>query len=508
MKTYELMDHQKKALEIANEKSRYGFFFDTGTGKTLIGLELIKQKQCKTLIICPLSIIKGAWLGDIQKFMPDMLKYTQNIWALKQNIKLKGGEEQYKYWMNNCRVGIINFESFRLMKDELKRCNFQMLLIDESSKIKNIKAGITKKVIEYCDQSPRYIYIFSGTPASNTAADYFCQIRALSKNVFGWSYYAFRNKYFTATTKIYNPRDLNRLIMAGIAVSYDEIIGILDEKTIAINYTKVRHGNDFYFIKNGAATVEGYNEYTLSNYMRPVFLEKLKSISMCVKKEDVLDLPERTFNIRYVQLSSDELRLYKQMKKDLVIKMKNVTYAAKNHISKIMKLREITSGILINEGNSEVIGNSKTREIESLLDDIGYNQVLIWGQFKREIDEIERYLREKHFDIRKIYGDTKQSEREEIIEWFKSGELQYVVAHPSTLGLGHTFINCSYMIYNSLSYSYDEYYQSMDRIYRKGQVNKCSYYYLLVENTVDEIIYDVLHRKGNMNDEILNYLKK
>ncbi|HDH07499.1 MAG TPA: hypothetical protein ENG89_00570, partial [Candidatus Moranbacteria bacterium] len=50
-----LLSHQKKAPNIAEKMPKYCFFFDTGTGKTISALEVIKQKQCKGLIVAPLS---------------------------------------------------------------------------------------------------------------------------------------------------------------------------------------------------------------------------------------------------------------------------------------------------------------------------------------------------------------------------------------------------------------------------------------------------------------------
>ena len=55
--------------------------------------------------------------------------------------------------------------------------------------------------------------------------------------------------------------------------------------------------------------------------------------------------------------------------------------------------------------------------------------------------------------------------------------------------------NCSYAIYYSLSYSFEEYYQSHDRIYRKGQTNSCTYIFLNSKDTIDEIMYDVVMKK-------------
>ena len=82
-------------------------------------------------------------------------------------------------------------------------------------------------------------------------------------------------------------------------------------------------------------------------------------------------------------------------------------------------------------------------------------------------------------------------------EKFKKNEVQVIIANPQTLKYGITFVNCKYAIYNSLSYSYDDYYQSRDRIYRYGQKSECTYYHLLSEDTIDEQIFRCLQNKHN-----------
>ena len=52
-----LMQHQKEAVTFGKTTARHLFAHSTGTGKTIIGIELIRQKNIKTLVVCPLSII-------------------------------------------------------------------------------------------------------------------------------------------------------------------------------------------------------------------------------------------------------------------------------------------------------------------------------------------------------------------------------------------------------------------------------------------------------------------
>ena len=97
---------------------------------------------------------------------------------------------------------------------------------------------------------------------------------------------------------------------------------------------------------------------------------------------------------------------------------------------------------------------------------------------------------------------SKTKNRDDIIRDFKNNKIKRLFTHPKLLGLGLTFVNCTYNIYYSMSFSYEEFKQSQDRIHRIGQENKCTYIILQCKGTIDEKIYNCLQRKGNAVDEL------
>ena len=153
-----LMDHQRVGAEIAEREKRFGFFFDTGTGKTVLGIEIIKQKQIKTLVVCKLSLIVNAWMSDLSRFAPELK--VVNLWEIQRKRNGKTPDHQ---------VAIINYERFRTTWTKL--AGYEMVLIDESSSIKDHRSQITKALIRYTDKIPN-VYLFSGTPAPNSNLEY------------------------------------------------------------------------------------------------------------------------------------------------------------------------------------------------------------------------------------------------------------------------------------------------------------------------------------------------
>ena len=164
--------------------------------------------------------------------------------------------------------------------------------------------------------------------------------------------------------------------------------------------------------------------------------------------------------------------------------------------AKLMKLREIVSGFVINkDGSITDFDTNKDKLLESAFEEIGDKPVIIWCQFQHEVDK----LAEKYNGVALT---SKTKDRDLIIRQFKNGEIKRLFTHPKLLGKGLTFVNCTYNIYYSLSFSYEEFRQSQDRIHRIGQDNKCTYIILQGKNTIDEKIYNCLKRKGNAVDEL------
>ena len=467
-----LMAHQIANILTARMHDAWLFADDTGTGKTRAGIEIIKEKGVKALIVCPRSNIQSVWIEEIEKWAPELSGQTINLWELHQ-VRTPKGHRLYDLKVKGCEIAVVNYEGFRNQIHTLRKAGFGMVLLDESSKVRNPQAKVTKAIIDFCN-SIKYRYLFSGTPAPNTRMEYWSQVRIVNKDTFGPSFWAFRNKYF-----IQHP------------------------------YLKFKWEFSKFNTKSGVN-------------LEAEFYTKLKSVSSHIDKRDVLDIPEQTFNVRNVDLCEEESHAYRQMVRELVVEFEKTEVTAANQAVKIMKLREITSGFLyredvvVNPHRPEAIplGTSKLDELAELLEEIGNHQVIITTQFTYEAEQIERLFWDKDGGrfAGKTYGVINSMKNTTEREWarihFQQGDNQYLIAHTKSLATGHNLQNCHYLISYSIDYSWENQKQVQDRIHRAGQKNPCSYYYLLARNTIDEIIYRSLQGKKDTLQAALNYLKR
>lgn len=428
-----LRGYQKDIVNDALNAGCYGIFADTGTGKTAMGLEIANHFK-KTLILCPLSVIETAWIDDCKKFYPQMR--IINCWSNTSDGRFDLLDEE-------ADVYVMNYESYKIVRNKIMKSNFDCMIVDESSCMKNMKSQITSMILEMINVIP-HRFVLSGCPCPNHNSEIFPQMKFVNNEIFGNNFYGFLARYFHQD--LANPH-----------VWYQ--------------------------------TAEDKEQYNLRLTEQSVFL----------KKEDCVDLPEKVFQVRRFEMASEQKQHYNELLND--IKSHINEWSKFEFTAKLMKLREITSGfVYTKDSNVITMDSNKPKALAEILEEIGNKQVIIWCQFQHEI----KSLAEQFGGVALTSSSSKTKERYEIIRDFRDGKIQYLFTHPSLMGKGLTFVNCTYNVYYSLSFSYEEFKQSQDRIHRIGQTNKCTYIIMQAKDTIDEKIYSCLQRKESAVDELYN----
>lgn len=457
-----LMRHQQLGREIAQWRDRYCFFFDTRTGKTPLSLSIIyddlqSHPNHKWLIICPLILIKNAWLEDAETFVPDVK--IVNCHASTKAKRLKALE-------TNAQVYVTNIESFANYKEYFDKMDFTGCFVDESSVMKSHNSKQSEAVVDFA-QKVRRFYLLSGTPAPNGEWEYYKQLQAID-------YYCVP-PYWT-------------------------------------------HFKEHFFVD---VSFNQFEQLQLRPDRREEFDELLERYAIYVDKEDVLDTPGRQFIDYMVQLPDELKEHYKTLKSKLYLELneeKKIT--APSAAAKLNKLNQLTSGFIIDtqamkenkfygEDQTEVylLSDYRFKALKDVLAMHADSQVLIWANYRREFEIISDMLGSS---CRCIYGATSLTDKNRAIQGFKSGDLQYLVANPASADKGLTLTNCHICVYFSLNWSYELFKQSMERIYgdRRKQPLECLYYVIMAEGTIDEVLYrDVLQGKGEASMAVLNHLK-
>ena len=425
-----LRKYQKDIVNDALNAGCYGIFADTGTGKTVIGLEVADHYK-KTLVICPLSVIETAWIDDCHKLYPS--KKIVNCWSNSRKGRIDALN-------SDADIYVMNYESYKILRYQIVKAGFDCMIVDESSCMKNMGSQITSVILEMIYVIP-HRFVLSGCPTPNRFDEIFPQMKFVNNEIFGNNYQGFLARY--SHQDMVNPH-----------VWYQ--------------------------------TEEDKERYNL----------RLQEQSVFLKKEDCVDLPDKTFEVRKFDLSKQQRQIYDELMNDIRSHINEWSKFEFN--AKLIKLREISSGFLLTkEAKIATFLDNKTTILSEILENIGNRQVIVWCQFQYEIESLA-----EQFGGAGLTSKTKN--RDDVIRDFRDGKIQYLFTHPKLLGKGLTFVNCTYNVYYSLSYSYEEFKQSQDRIHRIGQTSKCTYIIIQAKDTIDEKIYDCLQRKKNAVDELYN----
>ena len=342
------------------------------------------------------------------------------------------------------------------------------VLVHNSSKIKNNRASITKILLAH-NHYFKHRIIMSGTPAPNIETEYWAQMTFLNYGIFHHKFNAFKNKFFHLSrgTQVMQGQYMSRS-MARDMFSHGWESDITDEK-------------------------------------RKELILCLKPHCHYADKDKCLDLPDRVDEKRFVYMNPKQSSIYNQMKKYCLAEIEGQDIVAQVALTKIMKLRQITSGFAFDDhGIARAIDGTspKIKELQNIIEEIGKKQLIIWCQFHWEIEALQQIIG----NCSVLYGKVPANKRQEEIEKFKEGKNRFLIAHPASAGHGLTFVNCSIQIFFSLNYSWEQYIQAKGRTHRPGQTRKCVYIHLLCDDTIDGIIYDVLNKKGDSQEIVKEFL--
>jgi len=461
--------HQSKALNESWSAKYYALFMEMGTGKSKVAIDTMgalftEGEIDAALIISPKGVYDNWVQGEIPTHLSDNI--TTNI-VRWQPSSAQWFQKQMKTLVyekfDGLKIFVMNTEALSTPRGANASQTFlehnpkNIVIVDESTSIKNRSANRTKNIMELKGLS-KYRRILTGSPVTRSPMDLFSQCMFLSVSALNFkSFFAFQNRYAVVQKRVMGPR------------SFNEVVGYrrLDEL-------------------NG----------------------KLDDFSNRVLKQDCLDLPDKMYTRRLVPLSEEQKKSYTQMKRLALTKLDNGELATTQSVlTQIMRLQQICCGhIQDDEGNLVTFPNGRQKELLDICEEV-QGKAIIWATYTYDIQQIAQSLRDRFGPdaVATYYGATPQEERQELVQRFqdKESSLRFFVGQPRTGGYGITLTAATTVIYYSNSYDLEIRLQSEDRAHRIGQTNKVTYVDLVSPETIDEKILQALQEKINLAQTVL-----
>jgi SNF2 family DNA or RNA helicase len=244
--------------------------------------------------------------------------------------------------------------------------------------------------------------------------------------------------------------------------------------------------------------------------------EKLKLFSYRVKKKDCLDLPDKLYTIRRVQLGEEQQQVYDRLKRFAYAIINQDEVSFQNKLTEILRLHQVANGFVkSDDGTIQIFDDCpKIKELMNILEESD-GKFIIWANYVQNIKTIINKLKEKYGDnsVVSIFGEVSPEDRQEAVTRFQNDSgCRFFVGNPSTGGFGLTLTAASYVVYFSNTYNLEVREQSEDRAHRIGQKKNVTYIDLMAEGTIDEFIVSALDRKlklsaQTLGEEVKKWLK-
>lgn len=457
----DLWKHQKEALEAAKRLPFFFFGFEMGTGKTRTMIELLVyiwggfHEFCtgrvrRVLILAPLSVVEN-WRREIGQWGPKLSPYV---------VVLEGTREERVAAYKNAptrAIFITNIDTINTSAwDVIGKDPYDVLIIDESHKFKNPSALRFKKLFKLARRCTLR-YCLSGSPILNSEMDIWAQCRLLSENIFQDFFY-FRLKYFTN--------------------------------------------------KNQNHAWKKYPEWTI----KPGAIEQIQKILSRfyrrALKSECLDLPEIVRSTRYVQLTEEQAKAYKEIEKLCFTIINSAACAPSTALTQLLRLEEITSGILATDKGRVALPTGKYEVLAELLEEVTPSQkVIIWTPWTATYERIAQVCRELGLKHVRITGEQSKAERDKAIWEFQTkDDVRVVIANPACGGVGINLTAASVMIYFAKTYNLEHDVQSEARAHRGGsEIHKSiTRIDLVTKGTIEEAVTESLRRKLTVAEFVLS----
>ena len=436
--------YQASMIEYIEHHEVSALFLQMGLGKTVITLSAIHNLMFdffdvkKVLIIAPIRVARDTWPDECDKWEHlKLISYSTVIGSVKERTQaLKQKADIY----------FINRENVDWLVNKCEvPFDFDMVVIDELSSFKSHTAKRFKALVQVRPFIKRMVGL-TGTPSSNGLMDLWAPFRILDKGErLGRFISHYRQTYFEP-----------------------------DKRNGMIIYS-----------------------YKLCPGAEEAIYEKIGDITVSMKAEDYLDMPELIMNNVSVELSSKEQATYDQLKKDMLVTLEEKEIDAVNAAVLSGKLLQMASGSVYGEERESIhLHDKKLDALEDLIEGANGKPLLVIYWYKHDLHRIE-----ERFDVREL--KSKQDFR----EWNK-GNIPVAVIHPASAGHGLNLQSGgSTIVWFTLTWSLELYQQTNARLYRQGQNESVIVHHILAKNTLDEYVLKALKNKSQNQNTLIDAVK-
>ncbi len=440
---------------------------EMGTGKTVMALTAARHVGGAVLVVAPNSM-KHRWAREAETWYPEASTFVlEGTAQQKRNILDLATED----WEQGLPVIVTtNWESLRTLSrlagyGSQKRTEkeaeagplndsipWNVVIADEAHRAKDPKSKQTR-ALWAVSQGASYRWALTGTPTLNTPGDLWAIGRFYDPDTYGDARHKWHNRFVDYIETQWGPKD----------------IGLRKDRR------------------------DEFNAWFDMSFIRRT-------------KDEVLDLPELTYQTRELELTSKQKAAYNRMVDHMIASVEGGIVLATDPLALLTRLSQIASATPVVD-DMDVVGldlpSNKVGALLEILDE-GDGQLAVFAQSRKLIELAEGELNRKGISNVSITGKVTAAQRDMNVQTFQSGGARVALC---TLGAGSEGINlfaADTAVFLQRSYAYGMNQQAESRIHRNGQAaDKVTIIDLVSKGTLDEDVIAVLHSKAGMAEEVL-----
>lgn len=446
-------DYQVVGVEFGMEHDRFLLADSMGLGKSKQTIDLAVRKKIEKgykhcLIICGVNGLKWNWESEIKIHSNEKChilgnrKNSKGKWNVKSSTEkledAKNLPEDVYFIITNVET-LRNKEIAKVLKKQCDDNNINMIAFDEFHTVTTPDAQQSKGLLKLSAES---MVAMTGSPIMNSPLDIYMTLRWLGYDRHCFS--DFKNQFCRFGAN-------------------NEIVGVK-------------------------------NMDQIQNLLNIMMLRR--------QKEDVLDLPEKTFKVEYVEMSAAQQRIYNEVLNGLR-KEVDLIKQAKNPLANLIRLRQATGHTSII--SSTISESAKIDRLKQLVKEITDNgkKCIIFSNWTKMTDILQEELKEYNPAV--ITGDTRDRVEEQN-KFTNDPNCKIIIGTIACMGVGLTLTAANTVIFCDEPWTYASFSQACDRAHRIGQKDNVTIISLITKNTIDEKIHQIVEEKRLVSDAMIDNL--
>lgn len=423
-----LYPHQQEALDWSMGRDNIALFMEMRLGKSAVAIRWARTKGERVLIVAPLSTLDG-WETELE------LEHIRPVTVIRPGVETWHLHTEIRNW------AVTNYEQVRTRQEEILSAPWDVIILDESTRIRNPTTQTTKLFVKDVRWLVPHRAILSGLPAPESPLDYFEQFHFTHGEMLrSRNYWDFRSRNFK---------------MAG-----------------------------FDWVPN-PGTIDRIKKMVRRN----AFVLTRRQAKMG---------PKKVYEQRHVNMSAEQQRLYTQVSELFAAELKDGSAIETKYIvTQLTWLARLAGGW---HPDGRLVSQSKVQLLlEVVMGELRHEQVVIWFRFNRELSEVVKRLRDQcNVPTASITGKTEPEKRKLLMRRFNKGWFRVICMQMKIGQFGIDLSGADTAIYFSNGFSMLDRYQSEDRIIKVSKRRPMLYLDLVTRDSIDEDVVSSLLDKRAM----------